>query len=146
MKQMWKDAQHHSSWGKGTSKPQWDITAPLSEWLSSKTTNKNTGKGLEKRETSCSLGGIVNWCKCCGETCRGASKVKNRTDVWSRNFTSGYSPEKNKTTNSMTYMYTSVHCGIISNSQHEKATWMFIHRCLNKDVFGIATQQNIIQP
>ena len=32
----WKDAQHHSSLGKCKSKPQWDITLHLSEWLESK--------------------------------------------------------------------------------------------------------------
>ena len=110
---------------------------PLSEWLSSKTTNKNIGKGVEKGEPSCPPGGIVNWCECCGETCRGASKFRNRTAVWSSNFTSGYPPEENKSTNSTTYMCTTVHCGIISSSQHVKASWMFIHRCMSKDGFGI---------
>ena len=32
----WKDAQHHSSLEKCKSKPQWDITSYLLEWLSQK--------------------------------------------------------------------------------------------------------------
>ena len=43
-------------------KLQWDITSHQSEWPSSKTLQTiNAGKGVEKREHSCTVGGNVNW-------------------------------------------------------------------------------------
>ena len=42
----------------------------------------------------------------------GPPKIKNRTAIWPRNFTSGYLP-KEKTTNSKRYMLPNVHCSII---------------------------------
>ena len=44
------------------SKLQWGITLHQSEWPSSKNLQIiNTGKGVEKREPSCPVGGSVNW-------------------------------------------------------------------------------------
>ena len=43
-------------------KLQWDITSHWSEWPSSKSLQTiNAGKGVEKREHSCTVGGNVNW-------------------------------------------------------------------------------------
>ena len=58
----WKDTQHCSLLKKCKSKPQWDITSQWSEWLSSKSLQMiNAGEGVEKRESSCSVSGSVNW-------------------------------------------------------------------------------------
>ena len=58
----WKDAQHHSLWEKCKLKLHWDTTTHQSEWPSSKSLQTiNAGKGVEKREHSCSIGGNVNW-------------------------------------------------------------------------------------
>ena len=49
--------------GNTKSKPQWDITSHLSEWLSSKKAKiTSAGKNMEKRERLCTVGGNVNWC------------------------------------------------------------------------------------
>ena len=57
----WKDAQHHSLIEKCKSKLQWNITSHWSEWPSSKSLQTiNAGKGVEKRECSCTIGGNVN--------------------------------------------------------------------------------------
>ena len=46
---------------KCKSKPQWDITSHHSEWPSSRNLQTITsGKGVEKRECSCTIGGNVN--------------------------------------------------------------------------------------
>ena len=63
----WKDAQHHSLLEKCKSKLQRDITAHWSEWPSTESLQTiNAGKGVEKRERSCTLGGNVNWYSHCG--------------------------------------------------------------------------------
>ena len=52
----------HSLLEKCKSKPQWGITSRQSEWLSSKSLQTtNAGKGVEKRECSCTVGRNVNW-------------------------------------------------------------------------------------
>ena len=62
----WKDAQHGWLSGKCKSKPQWDITSHLPEWLSSKRTQIiNIARDVEKREPSSSVGRNVNWCSHC---------------------------------------------------------------------------------
>ena len=58
----WKNAQHCSLLEKCKSKLQRDITSHLSEWPSSKSLQTiNDGKGVEKREPFCTVGGNVNW-------------------------------------------------------------------------------------
>ena len=47
---------------KCKSKLQWDITSHRWEWPSSKSLQTiNAGKGVEKRQPSCTVGGNVNW-------------------------------------------------------------------------------------
>ena len=61
LRNMWKDAQHHSLLEKCKSKPQWEITSYQSEWPSSKGLQTiNAGEGVEKREHSHTVGGNVN--------------------------------------------------------------------------------------
>ena len=51
-----------SIWGICKIKSQWDIASHLLEWPSSKSLQTiNAGKGMEKREHSCTVGGNVNW-------------------------------------------------------------------------------------
>ena len=57
----WKDAQHHSLLQKCKSKPQWGTISCQSEWLLSKSPQAiNAGEGVEKRETSYTVGGNEN--------------------------------------------------------------------------------------
>ena len=66
----WKDAQHHHSSGKCKSKPQWDITSHLLEWLLSKRHEiTSVGEDVEKRKPLCTIGGDVNWCSHYGDWC-----------------------------------------------------------------------------
>ena len=53
-----KDAQHHSLLEKCKSKLQWTITLYLSEWPTSKTPQTSAGESVEKREPSCTAGGM----------------------------------------------------------------------------------------
>ena len=46
-----------------------------------KTTNKKHWQGYGEKGALVYSGGIVNWCECCGEKYRGASKIKNRTAI-----------------------------------------------------------------
>ena len=56
-----KSVQHHLL-EKCKSKLQWDITSHWSEWSTSKSLQIiNAGEGVEKRESSCTVGGNVNW-------------------------------------------------------------------------------------
>ena len=58
----WKDTQHCSLLGRCKSKLQWDITSHQSEWPSLKSLQTvNAGKGVDKRECFCTVGGNVNW-------------------------------------------------------------------------------------
>ena len=62
------DTQHCYSPGKCKSKPQWDITSHLSEWLSSKRPQiTHIGKDEGKREPLYTDGGNVNWHSHCGK-------------------------------------------------------------------------------
>ena len=70
-----KNAQHHSSSGKYKSKPQWDITSHLWEWLT--LTNQVTtdvGKDAEKEDLFCIVGGNASWCSHSGIQYGGSSK------------------------------------------------------------------------
>ena len=61
--------------GKSKSKPQWDITSHLLEWLSSKRQETATaGEGVKKREPSYTVGGNVNCYSHYGKQCEVSSK------------------------------------------------------------------------
>ena len=71
----WKDAQHLYLLEKYKSKLQWGITSHQSEWLSFKSLQiTNAGEGVEKRESSNTVGGNVNWCSHYGKQYGGSSK------------------------------------------------------------------------
>ena len=69
-----------------------------SKWPSSKSLQIiNAGEGIEKRESSYTVGGIVNWYSHYGEQ-NGDSfkKTKNRASIWTNNTTHRHTyPEKN---------------------------------------------------
>ena len=57
----WKDAQHHSLSDKCKSKLQWGTITRQSEWLLSESLQAiNAGKGVEKRQPFCTVGGNAN--------------------------------------------------------------------------------------
>ena len=57
-----KGAQHQYSLGKYISKPQWDITSHLLEWLLSKRQEiESIGKDVVKKKHLYIVGGKVNW-------------------------------------------------------------------------------------
>ena len=102
---------------KCTSKPQWDITSHLLEWLSSKRLEIHVAEDVVKREPLCTVGGNVNWCSHYENTMKFPQKIKNRTTKWSHDSTSGFSSEENQNTNSKRYMNSCVQCSIIYNTQ-----------------------------
>ena len=90
-----------SLWGSKDS--EW-----LSDWTKTKLSKKqitNACEDVEKWETLFNVDGNVNWCSQYGKQYDGSSKNKDRTIVWSSNFTPGYLSEENKNTNSKTYMH-----------------------------------------
>ena len=72
----WKDAPNHESSGRYKSKPQWDITSHLPEWLLSKRQEITSvgGEDVEKREPLCTVGGNLIWCSHYEKQYRGSSK------------------------------------------------------------------------
>ena len=55
---------------------------------------------VEKRYPWYTIDRNVTWCIHCGKQCGGASKIKNRTTIWSNNSTPGYLSKENENTKS----------------------------------------------
>ena len=92
---------------------------------------------VEKRYPWYTIDRNVTWCIHCGKQCGGASKIKNRTTIWSSNSTPGYLSKENENTKSKNqkkpktkkqYMHPYSHCSIIYNSQDGYATKVSINR------------------
>ena len=60
-------------------------------------------------------------------------KTKNRTTIWSRNSTPGYTSKENENINSKRYMHPYVHSSTIYKSQDVEATQMSINRWMDKE-------------
>ena len=76
---------------KCKSKLQWGITSHQSEWPSLKNLPTiNTGEDVEKRESSCTVGGNVNWYSQYGRQYGDSLKTRNRAIIWPRNPTTGH--------------------------------------------------------
>ena len=74
---------------------------------------------MEKRESSYSFDGNVDWYNHCGEQYGGSLKTKDRTTIWPWNPTLGHLSGENH--NVKTYMHPNVHCNTIYNSQDMEA-------------------------
>ena len=73
----------------------WDITSYQPEWLSFKNSQTiNAGEGVERRESSYTVGGNVSWYSHYGEQYGGYLKSKSRNTILAFNPTSGHIPEK----------------------------------------------------
>ena len=71
----WKNAQHHSSSRKYKSKPQWETTSHLSEWLTPTIqATTDVGEDAEKEDLFCPVGGNASWCGHSGRQDGGSSK------------------------------------------------------------------------
>ena len=96
-------------------KLQWDITSHQSEWPSSKSLQTiNSGKDVEKREHSCTVGGNVNWYIHYGRQYGDSLKKKqtrNKTTIWPSNSTPQHIPWGNQ--NWKRHIYPIVHCSTI---------------------------------
>ena len=69
----WKDVQYHQRNEK--SKPQWDTTSSLLEWLLSKRQEiTSVGEDVEKRKPTHTVGEKVNWCSHYGKQYGESSK------------------------------------------------------------------------
>ena len=102
-------------------KLQWGITSQLSEWPSSKNLQTiNAGEGVEKRESSFTVGGNVNWYSHYIEQYDSSLKTNNKTTIWPSNPTTGHIPREEH--NSKRHMHPNVHCSTIYNSHVMEAT------------------------
>ena len=71
----WENAQHHSSSRKYKSKPQWDTTSHLSEWLTLTTKEQQMLMKIQrKKDLFCIVGGNASWCSHSGKKYGGSSK------------------------------------------------------------------------
>ena len=88
---------------------------------------------MERRETSYTVSGNVNWCST--TIWRFHKKTKNRAAIWYCYPTPGHvSTEKHGLKG---YTHPSVYCSTVHNSKDKKATWMTNDRELDKDVVHI---------
>ena len=142
----WKDAQHHSSWGECKSKPQWNITSHLSEWLKSKTQETTSvGQDVETKE-NCTLLVPTNWCN--HQFVENSMEVPKKLkidNIWFSNHITEYLPKEFEDTNLKGYMHPYVYCSINYNSQIMEATQISSNRWINK-MWYTYMQWNTIQP
>ena len=79
---------------------------------------------MEKSEPPYTVDGNVHWYSLCGEEYRGSLQNKNRATKWFSNPTAGHISRGNR--NSKRYMYPSVHCSTVYNSQDMEATYVLM--------------------
>ena len=115
----WKDAQHCSLLEKCKPKLQWGITSHRSEWPSSKSLQTiKAGKGVEKREHSCTVGGNVNWYSHYGRRYGDSLKRKKQNHhLTQQSHSWAYTVRKPK----LKDMYPIVHCSSTDNSWNMEA-------------------------
>ena len=79
---------------KCKSKPQWDITSHLQEWLKSKRQEiTNVDKDVEKNEPSCTAGRSQIGTGTVENVIQFPQKIKNKITIWSSNSTTEYLPK-----------------------------------------------------
>ena len=92
-----------------------------------------SGKDVEKKERSCTVGGNANWCIHCENSKEFPQKIKDRITIWPRKF-HYYLPKETKNINLNRYMHPCVYCSIIHNSQIAmEAIQVSVHRWMDKD-------------
>ena len=130
----WKNAQHHSSSGKYTSKPQGDTTSHLSEWLTLTTqATTDVGEDAEKEALFCTVGGNASWCSHSGKQSGIPQKTKNRTTLWPRNCLTRYLSKGYRCAVSKGHMHPHVYSSAIDNSQSLERAHMSINGWMDKE-------------
>ena len=86
---------------------------PIRMPLIKKSISNNAGKGVEKREHSCTVGGNVNWDSCYWRLYGNSLKTRNNTTIWASNPTLRHIPWRNQNERNM---YPIIHCNTIHNS------------------------------
>ena len=77
---------------------------------------------MEKREPLNTVGGNVNCCSQCGNSMEFPQKDKDKTAIWSSNYTTWYISKENKNSNSKRYVYPNVQRSIIYDKQDMEKT------------------------
>ena len=111
----WKDAQQHSSSGKCKSKPYWDITSHLLEWLLSKWQEIIMLSRMWRKGSTCIL--LLGWEGCKTGTATMENSVEDPQNIKNRTTTCAYLSKENESTNSKRYMFLPVHFSMIYNNQ-----------------------------
>ena len=125
-----------SSPGKCKPKLQWDITSHLSEWQKS-TTQETTviGEDVKKGNPLVLLVGMQTGASTVENSReRFLKKVKNRSTLWSSNYTTGYLHRAYKNTNSKWYLHPYVYSSIVYHSQDMEAAQVSINWWMGKEV------------
>ena len=138
---------------KCKSKLQWGITSHQSVWPSSKNLQTiNVREGVEKRESSYTVGGNVNWCSHYGEQYGSSWKKLKIVTIWPCNPTPEHISRKDENSNLKRCMHPNVHSSTIYNSQDMEATKVSIDRWMDKEdgvhIYNVilAIKKNEIMP
>ena len=92
---------------------------PVRRAMVKKSINNKCWRGVESREPSYTVGGSVSRYSIIENCIEGPQKTRYRTTLWSINPSSGHISGENH--NLKRYMYLSVHCSTIHNSQDMEA-------------------------
>ena len=134
---MKKNAQHHSSSGKYKSKPQWDTTSHLSEWLTL-TTQATTDVGKDaERISSALLVAMQAGAATLENSMEVPQKTKNRTTLRPSHCTTRHLSTGYRCAVSKGHVHPHVYSSTIDKSQRMERAQMSIDGWMDKDVVYI---------
>ena len=123
-----------SSSGKYKSKPQWDTTSHLSEWLTLTTqATTDVGEMLSKRLSFALLVGMETGGATLKNSIEVPQQIKNRTILWPSNCTTRYLSKGYRYAVSKGHMHPNVYSSTINNSQSMERAQMSINRWVDKE-------------
>ena len=95
-------------------------------------TQTSVGEDVEKRESSCTVGGNADLYSLCGKHYGVPSVIKNRAALWHSDSTYGNISEETLNTDLKEHMHPYAHCSIIYNSQDSGAAQVPISSWVGK--------------
>ena len=128
--------------GKYKSKPQWDTTSYLSEWLTLTTqATIDVVMDAEKEDLFCIVGGNVNWYSHSGKQYGSSSKIKNRTTLQPSNCTTRFLSKGYSCAVSKGHMHPNIYSSTINNRKIMVKAQMSIDWWIIKKIRYIYTKE-----